>query len=936
MSQPHDRMLPILSLVAALGCGGSNSSGGDPDAAVPPVTVSIALSPDSIVLPTGGDTEFVATVMGSADTNVSWSIEEAPAGGLISATGLYSAPRSPGIYRVIATSDADSSKTAAATVTVSSALDGSFGQNGTIGGSFGGIAKIWAMATQPDDGKRVVGGESLIGEEIVFAVARYEPNGALDQSFGNGGVVTTSLGGAGVRALAIQADGKIVVAGASDQGDFVVARYLADGTLDSTFGTSSDGTVLQKPGSGVATLNALVLQDDLKIVVGGSSVLNGIAVATLMRFLPSGAVDETFGSATTGIVQSEYLSTAGFEESEIFALTLQSTGEIVAGGGVGRPSTLFLVARYDSGGILDTSFSSDGFVVAALGSGEQRANAIVVQPTGEIVAGGFSSSFFAITRYTGSGIEDTSFSGDGIVITAVGNGGPASIQSLLLDGSDLVAGGVSFDGAGNSEFTLARYDSTGSPDSSFGVGGIATTALSSGQDGIGALGLESGKLIAAGFIADGPRIDFALAQFDAADGSVDTSFDIDGLVTTSIGGGHDEIAALAVQSNQMILAGGSSIGVNGSKNRDFLLARFAADGSLDTSFGASGVASISISGLAKGDDLINAIAIQDNGKILVAGSTFRDAASPSKDFALARYLTNGSLDLSFGIAGTGVVTETRVGEDEEINDLVPLPNGEIIVAGTARNGANEEFIVARYQQSGVLDPIFGGGLAVTTTIGTGDSQCNALALAGDTKVILVGSATVAGSTDFALARYNIGDGSLDATFGNSGILTTAIGTGDDFAEAIAIQTDGKFVVSGTTVSASGLTQFAVARYSADGVLDAGFGAGGIVLVAMGSGATERSATLFALALQPSDGAILLGGASQGSQSDADFSLVRLLASDGSLDPSFGVNGLEYTPFSSDADELHALGVLSDGTIVGGGFTTDQDNRDFHLAGYAPL
>ncbi|VAX30947.1 hypothetical protein MNBD_NITROSPIRAE01-42 [hydrothermal vent metagenome] len=942
------KILPvIILLLLSLSVVGCMDDKNTPSSAISPQKVSVTINPETLTLPAGGERKFSASVSGSGNTAVDWIIQEA-AGGTISNQGLYTAPLSPGTYHVVVNSKIDPSKTASAMITVSSTLNASFGTNGTVTTAFGGIDTIKAMALQ-SDGKRVVGGASLDGTKTDFALARYHVNGTLDTSFGQNGVVTTSFGGsAGINALAIQADGKIVAGGNTDEfqnGAFALARYLADGTLDPTFGPSLSGKITTAPGSQNNRLNALKMQGN-KILVGGVSletptgfVINAREVFTLMRFQADGSLDTTFGPDGNGTVKTLIANGS----AEIMALEIQPNGEILAGGRFFLTVNNFVVARYDSNGSLDTSFSGDGIVVTSIGGGSEQVNALLIQPTGEIVAGGSSLNSFAIVRYTASGVEDTTFSGDGIVRTGIGSGGVERIHSLVFDTANnrIIAGGVSFNGANNSEFTLAGYDSVGTLDSGFGTGGIVTTPISAGADGIQAMHLESETIIATGFASNSPRIDFALARYDIngvlETGASTLGFDPTGFVTTAIGGGSDEINTLAVQADGKIIAAGSSFGINNVKNKDFSLARYEADGSLDTTFGVSGRVTTGISGTqSTGHDVIHAIAIQPvDGKIVVGGSAFQGNIGASDDFALARYMPDGTLDTSFGTSLNGIETRISTVGNEVINGLALQSDNKIVVAGTAFTGSNHNFIVGRYNTNGTLDTGFATSGIGTTQIGMGNSFAEAMVMQNNDMFLLAGSVGNGTNFDFALARYNA-NGSLDATFGNNGIVTTPIGTGHDFAKTIKIQADGKILVAGTVFSAALPGQFALARYNANGSLDTGFGNNGIVMTPLGNTQTPRAAHVFDLAIQTSDGKIIAGGFSSGVVNSRDFTFIRY-NTNGTVDTSFGVDGIEISPFSPQIDEIHALDVLSDGTILAGGLISNDngENTNFHLAAYTP-
>jgi len=238
-------------------------------------------------------------------------------------------------------------------------------------------------------------------------------------------------------------------------------------------------------------------------------------------------------------------------------------------------------------------------------------------------------------------------------------------------------------------------------------------------------------------------------------------------------------------------------------------------GSLDTTFGMGGIVTTpNMAGLGT--------AIQMDGKIVVAGTNDSNA-----DIILARYETDGSLDASFG---TGGIVTTAIGSGSDVcYDVAIQSDGKIVVAGFSYNGANNDFALVRYGTDGTLDASFGTGGIVTTAIGLNyDFGCS-VAIQADGKIVVAGYSNNGANDDFALVRYGI-DGTLDASFGTGGKVRTVI-TSEDWGSAVAIQTDGKIIVAGSSFSGLSIT-FAIARYEADGTIDTSFGWGGIVTTAI--------------------------------------------------------------------------------------------------------
>lgn len=290
----------------------------------------------------------------------------------------------------------------------------------------------------------------------------------------------------------------------------------------------------------------------------------------------------------------------------------------------------------------------------------------------------------------------------------------------------------------------------------------------------------------------------------AAPGDLDTSFGNGGKVTTPFGTNQSQIRAIVIQTDGKIVVAGDT---NDGSNNDFALARYNTDGSLDTSFGTGGKI---ITPIGSGTDAAFAVAIQSDGKIVLAGYAHNGA---NYDFALARYNTDGTLDPAFGTGGK--VTTPFGGGNDYAFAMKIQSDGKIVVAGRASNGTDDDFALARYNPNGMLDTGFGAGGKVTTPIGSGNDYLTGLALQTDGKIV-VGGVNDGAAQDFALARYNT-DGSLDTSFGTGGKVITSIGNNADLANAVVIQADGKIVAVGDRVN--GQREFALARYNSNGSLD---------------------------------------------------------------------------------------------------------------------
>jgi len=392
-------------------------------------------------------------------------------------------------------------------------LDPGFGTGGKVTTALhGAFDRANALAVQAD-GKLVAAG---MGFGVDFALARYNPDGSLDSSFGTGGTVTTDFFGSNdeANALVVQADGKLVTAGetmteASDI-DVALARYNPDGSLDSSFGTG--GKVTTDFAGGFDQANALVMQADGKLVAAGKTGISPSQVI-LARYNPDGSLDSSFG--TGGQVTTEV---SGIDQA--FALAVQADGKLVAAGIAGNP-TDFALFRYNPNGSLDSTFGTGGTVITDFGGSSDQANALVVRRDGKLVAAGQTHSAtgafdFALARYNPNGSVDSTFGRGGMVITDIGSStDQANALAVQADGR-LVAAGQTRTATGAFDFALARYNLNGSLDPSFGRRGTVTTDIAFATDGAFALVVQAdGKLVAAGFAEAGEGADFALARYFA-------------------------------------------------------------------------------------------------------------------------------------------------------------------------------------------------------------------------------------------------------------------------------------------------------------------------------------------------------------------------------------------------------------------------------------
>jgi len=334
-----------------------------------------------------------------------------------------------------------------------------------------------------------------------------------------------------------------------------------------------------------------------------------------------------------------------------------------------------------------------------------------------------------------------------------------------------------------------------------------------------------GRLVMAGSDSGAHSILASITRTGATSGDFGTS----GIVIDDLAAGQtDALRAIARMADGRYVACGFAFSA-GTAN-DFITARFMSDGSLDGTFDGVGYAVTSYLQSGAGGSLYdqcNAVAVDVDGSVVSAGLSFQDG--PSR-VALARHTSGGTLDAGFGSGGKLVldVSQTSNGNSEARAVLIQ-PDGRILVAGFAGGQFNSEFVLLRLEADGTPDAGFGTLGIVRTPIGTGEDVANAMVLAPDGSITLAGSAVAAdGRRDFALARFT-STGALDASFGAGGIVTTPIGPGDDIAYALTRMPWGRLVAAGSAriSTSAGGTDLALVAYNADGTLDRYFGALGI-------------------------------------------------------------------------------------------------------------
>jgi uncharacterized delta-60 repeat protein len=726
------------------------------------------------------------------------------------------------------------------------------------------------------------------------------PAGIVLTPIGPGNSADVSTG------MVVQPNGKIVVVGQSSTAatsqDFTVVRYNADGSFDTTFG--GDGIVVTPVSTGPGTdiANSVALQGDGKLLVAG---ISGSDVA-LVRYNVDGSLDTTFGGGD-GIVTTPV--GPAFSRDEGLSVTVQSDGKIVVVGSAqnstafpppGSPqATDIAVVRYNADGSLDTTFGGgDGVLTTEIGTLllADVAHDVVVQLDGSIVVAGYTAltgppnmvTDFALVRYMASGALDTTFGGgDGIVTTAIGPAGPTGnadqARSMLLqpDGRIVVVG-YSGPATGASDFVLARYNTDGSLDATFGTGGVLVHSINlAGLDqATGVVRQPDGKLLVTGR----GSIDFVIARYNA-NGTVDTTFGTNGVITTSVAAGGGIAVGIALQADGKIVVNGhASAVVNGTA--DFALVRYNADGSLDAAFRAE-ERIVATEGRAFTHTIPADRFVDPNGDALIFSAAQTDGS------ALPGWLVFDAVTRSFSGTAPGGSGDVHIRVTATDPGGLSVSNAYWIYTNTAPN---------------VVGPAGVVSLNITNPFGfSGSDIATAISLQADGKILLTGSTSAIGDT--AVVRLST-DGSLDLGFSADGILTiNTITGGTDAGRSIATQADGRILIASNSGS-----DIAVTRIFADGLfLDGSFGGGdGIATTNIGGTVdTAQSMTLQA------DGKILVTGRTTVGAENQLY-VVRH-NTDGTLDTMFDGDGIAIVPVALNVDEGFSIKTQADGKIVVSGY-----------------
>jgi uncharacterized delta-60 repeat protein len=514
------------------------------------------------------------------------------------------------------------------------------------------------------------------------------------------------------------------------------------------------------------------------IVTTGLDVPTGIEV-----YIPVGAADPA-----TSTITADPTSVTG-DGISISTITVQlrdAQWNLLTAGGdtVALNSTL--------GSLGSVTDNGDGTYTATLTAPSSTGTATI---TGTVNAIGFTDD--ATVDFSAA----SCFASNGQTILDITNDDYVNSVVIQPDGK-IVVGGASYTGT-DGDFLIMRYNADGTLDTTFDVDGMTTTDFGTWSNLVGDIALQpDGKIVAVGWSNNGTSREFAVARYNS-DGSLDTTFDTDGIAIVDITAANDEANGVVIQPDGKIVVVGHTL--NGTT--DFAVARFNADGSLDNTFDTDGMLTTDLFG---SEDRARDVDIQSDGKIVVIG---QEGLTASRDFAVVRYNTDGSLDTSFDTDGK--VTTDFYGSTDQGRELVIQPDGKIVVVGRIINGGQEDFGIARYETNGALDTSFDTDGWTSTDI-NGEDQGEGLDIQPDGKLVAIGYSNRDVNGAFTVVRYN-SDGSLDTSFDGDGIATVDLASGLDDGEAVVVQPDGKIVAVGHSMNTD--DDVGLVRFNTDGSVD---------------------------------------------------------------------------------------------------------------------
>ncbi len=423
----------------------------------------------------------------------------------------------------------------------------------------------------------------------------------------------------------------------------------------------------------------------------------------------------------------------------------------------------------------------------------------------------FSTLIFGCSS-GGGGNSPQTFGNNGVVVhdSAAGGNSEDVGWSITIDGQGkILVAGHSKNASFNEDMVIWRINADGTLDNSFGNNGVVVHNGAAGGNsndrGTSIVIDSNGRIVVAGYSFNGSNIDMVIWRYNP-DGTLDNSFGNNGIVVhDNAAGGNDNDWGFSIttDSQNRVLVTGTSF--NASNNYDMVIWRYNSNGTLDNTFGNNGVVVHDSAAGGNGNDIGSSIVVDSNGKIVVAGYSFNGS---DNDMVVWRFNANGTLDNSFGNNGIVVHNSAAGGNGDDIGKSVAIDSsGKVLVTGLSKNiNGDYDMVVLRFNADGTLDNSFGNnGIVVHNDAsgGNGNDRGYSISIDSQGKIIVTGNSMNSnGNDDMAVWKLNA-DGSLDNTFGNSGIVVhnnAGGGNGNDGGYSLTIDSQGKIFVTGYSLN----------------------------------------------------------------------------------------------------------------------------------------
>ncbi len=700
----------------------------------------------------------------------------------------------PGIVRALAVqadgklvaagnAGGDANKFSVARYTTDGQLDLSFSNDGWEFVTDGTLSSVTVDA----NGQIVLVGTALNGDNSDFKAVRLTSNGERDLTFGINGAILTDLRQTDdvAMAVAVQLDGKTLVAGSSKNSsgepEFAIVRYNGDGTLDESF--DGNGKRADAFGGTNDVITSLTVQTDEKIVVAGYAVASSMKNFAVARYTTNGNLDTTF----SGDGKFTVSMSSGHDYAGDVAVT--ATGTIVIAGGVEGARDDFGVVRLSTAGVLDTTFSGDGKATYNLENAESLAWGLTLRSDGGFYLAGQSNGYLGVVRVTSAGALSTSFSTDGILRLFVH---PAEVLSsrefiefedtliqVVLSNLRYVEHGVSSGISG----ALASLTPTGLLNTSFNRDGLAFDNT----------GLNISTILRARRLGDGTFLTVG-SEFLGSQGdewrltSRNSVGDQTGFTWVNFGTEHDDVlhdAAFSTDGDKIVVVGQSSSRTNDPTPDTpvYVIARFNSDRTFDPTFSSDGIVTVPWPGPRP-----VRVHVMPDGRILILSET----VASDQNLSLSRYHSNGTLDTSFGSAGS--VALGFLNDDEFAADLEIDAQGRIVVGGySVQADGDSNFLVARVLSNGQPDTTFDGDGLLRYSLGSVDYLTD-LVIQPDGRILTAGYQDRTSDDRLAIARLTP-DGTFDNSFSSDGKLIVSYPINDVRNPAIAVRSNGQLLLA---------------------------------------------------------------------------------------------------------------------------------------------